>query len=202
MTSLRRRYHVKLTNSGRGAGTLRLVVAPNSARVGEAQDRDREVLAQQAFKIDLSRDRVTIAANAPAGLYYGVVTFVQLLKPRDGALMLPEGQIEDWPDLQMRLLYWDDAHHLEHIDVLKQAIRQAAFFKMNGFVIKLEGHFQYKSAPALVEPYALSPAQLQELTDYGLRHHVQVIPYLDAPGHIAFILKHPEYAEPSRVSRE
>ncbi len=191
---LARRYHVKLTNSGGGAGTLRLVVAPNSARVGEAQDRDREVLAQQAFKIDLTRGRVTIAANAPAGLYYGVVTFVQLLKPRDGALMLPEGQIEDWPDLQMRLLYWDDAHHLERIEVLKQAIRQAAFFKMNGFVIKLEGHFRYKSAPALVEPYALSPAQLQELTDYGLRHHVQVIPYLDAPGHIAFILKHPEYA--------
>jgi hexosaminidase len=191
---LARRYHLKLTNSSRGAGTLRLVVAPNSAKVGEAQDRDREVLAQQAFKIDLSRDRVTIAANAPTGLYYGVATFVQLLKPRDGALMLPEGQIEDWPDLQMRLLYWDDAHHLERIEVLKQAICQAAFFKMNGFVVKLEGHFQYKSAPALVEPYALSPAQLQDLTDYGLRHHVQLIPYLDSPGHIAFILKHPEYA--------
>jgi hexosaminidase len=192
---LGRRYHVRLANSVRGAGTLRLLVAPNSARVGEAQDRDREVLAQQAFKIDLSRDRVTIAANAPAGLYYGVVTFVQLLKPGDGTLMLPEGQIEDWPDLQMRLLYWDDAHHLERIEVLKQAIRQAAFFKMNGFVIKLEGHFQYKSAPALVEPYALAPAELQELTDYGLRHHVQLIPYLDSPGHIAFILKHPEYAK-------
>ena len=45
-----------------------------------------------------------------------------------------------------------------------------------------------------MEPQALSPAQFQELTDYGLRHHVQLIPYLDAPGHIAFILKHPEYA--------
>ena len=128
------------------------------------------------------------------GLYYGVVTFVQLLKPRDGVLLFPEGEIEDWPDLQMRQLYWDDAHHLDRIDTLKQAIRQAAFFKMNGFALKLEGHFQYASAPALVEPQALSPAQFQELTDYGLRHHVQLIPYLDAPGHIAFILKHPEYA--------
>ena len=69
---------------------------------------------------------MTIAANAPAGLYYGVVTFVQLLKPRDGALMFPEGEIEDWPDLQMRQLYWDDAHHLDRIETLKQAIRQAA----------------------------------------------------------------------------
>ena len=191
---LERRFHLKLVNSGRAAGTLRLVIAPNSAKVGEAQDRDRDVLAQQAYKIDLSRDRVTIAANAPAGLYYGVVTFVQLLKPRDGALLLPEGQIEDWPDLQIRQLYWDDAHHLDRLESLKQAIRQAAFFKINGFALKLEGHFQYRSAPALVEPYALSPAQYQELTDYGLRYHVQLIPYLDGPGHIAFILKHPEYA--------
>jgi hypothetical protein len=191
---LDRRYHLKFANPARPAGTLHLVIAPNSARVGEAQDRNRDVLATQAYKIQLSRDRVTISANAPAGLYYGVVTFVQLLKPRDGSLLFPEGEIEDWPDLQMRQLYWDDAHHLDRIDVLKQAIRQAAFFKMNGFAIKLEGHFQYASAPALVEPQALSPAQFQELTDYGLRHHVQLIPYLDAPGHIAFILKHPEYA--------
>ena len=191
---IEKRFLLKLANPSRAAGTLRLVIAANSARVGDAQDRDRDILAQQAYKIDLGGKAVTISANAPAGLYYGVVTFVQLLKPRDGALILPEGQIEDWPDLQMGQIYWDDAHHLDRLDALKRAIRQAAFFKINGFAIKLEGHFQYKSAPALVEPQVLSAAQLQELTDYGLRHHVQIIPYLDSPGHIAFILKHPEYS--------
>ena len=153
---LEKRFLLKLSNPSQPAGTLRLVIAGNSARVGEAQDRDRDQLAAQAYKIDLSPDAVTISANAPTGLYYGVVTFVQLLKPRDGALLLPAGQIEDWPDLQMRQIYWDDAHHLDRLDVLKQAMRQAAFFKINGFAIKLEGHFQYKSAPALVEPLARS----------------------------------------------
>src|SRR6185436_20921500 len=99
---------------------LRLVIAPNSAMAGPAQDRDRDVLAQQAYKIEITRERVTIAANASAGLYYGVVTFVQLLRPRDGAMLLPEGQIEDWPDFQMRQLYWDDAHHLDRVDSLKR----------------------------------------------------------------------------------
>ena len=80
------------------------------------------------------------------------------------------------------------------MNVFKKAIRQAAFYKINAIAVKLEGHFQFQSAPALVEPYALSPKQLQELTDYGLRYHLQFIPWLDAPGHVAFILKHPEYA--------
>ena len=42
---------------------------------------------------------------------------------------------------------------------------------------------------------ALSPAELQSLTDYALKRHVQLMPFLDGPSHIAFILKHPEYAK-------
>jgi hypothetical protein len=87
---------------------------------------------------------------------------------------LPQDQIEDWPDLELREIYWDDAHHLERPEALKKAIRQAAFYKVNGFALKLEGHFQFKSAPALVEPYALTTGEYQDLTNYGLRYHVQL----------------------------
>ena len=120
---------------------------------------------------------------------------MQLVKHVDGMRWLPEATITDWPDLEQRNIYWDDNHHLERVEVLKQALKQAAFYKINGFAIKLNDHFEYKSAPALVNPYALTPAQLQELTDYGLKYHVQLIPFLDGPAHVAFILKHPEYAK-------
>src|SRR5204862_1523714 len=99
----------------------------------------------------------------------------------------------DWPDLGLRIIYWDDAHHLEHLDVLKSALRQAAFYKINGFAIKLEGHFQYQSAAPIVEPYALAPAELQEPTDYAARHHVQLIPYLDGPAHGACSPRHTDH---------
>src|SRR5438552_3224912 len=39
------------------------------------------------------------------------------------------------------------------------------------------------------------PAGLQELTDYGLRYHVQVVPYLDGPAHVNFILERDEYSK-------
>ena len=191
------RYRLTLNGQGRGqspAQRVRLAISPGAVAIEEALDRDRAVLAEQAYRIELAPTSVNITANGPQGLFYGVQTLLQLIKPQDGKFWLPEGEIIDWPDLQLREIYWDDAHHLDRLEELKRAVRQAAFFKINGFAIKLEGHFQYKSAPAIVEPYALTPAELQELTDYGLRHYVQVIPFLDGPGHVAFILKHPEYA--------
>ncbi len=189
------RFHLKLRSNGNPSGILSLRISPGAIQVGDALDRDKDRLAAQAYRIDLSSHAINITANADTGLFYGVETLIQLLRPHAGMLSLPEGQIEDWPDLSLRHIYWDDAHHLERMNELKRALRQAAFYKIDGFIIKLEGHFQYKSAPALVEPYALTPAQFQELTNYGLRYHIQLIPYLDGPAHIAFILKHPEYAK-------
>ncbi|HZU28670.1 MAG TPA: glycoside hydrolase family 20 zincin-like fold domain-containing protein [Bryobacteraceae bacterium] len=174
-----------------GSKVVQLEISPGSVNAGPAQDRDSAAIAEQAYRLELSPSRVRIIADADTGLFYGVETLLQLANRGT----LPAGEITDWPDLRMRQIYWDDAHHLERLPELKRALRQAAFFKINGFAIKLEGHFEYHSAPAVVEPYALSPAELQELTDYGLRYHVQLIPYLDGPAHIAFILKHPEYAK-------
>lgn len=191
---LAERLGIVLRVGGSGGPVLRLSIQPNSAPVGAAVDRDKETLAQQAYRLELEEAQISITANAGAGLFYGVETLVQLLSSRDGPPRLPRGRIADWPDMRLRQIYWDDAHHLESLPELKRAVRQAAFYKINGFALKLEGHFQFRSAPALVEPQALTPSEYQELTDYGLRYHVQVIPYLDGPGHIAFILKHPEYA--------
>ena len=189
---LRDRYHLALEGNGVG-GVVQLEMTAGAVNPGESQDKDHAAIGAQAYRLELKPERIRIIANADAGLFYGVQTLIQLLNTPRGDFRLPEGEIFDWPDLQLRQIYWDDAHHLEHLADLKAAVRQASFYKMNGFVIKLEGHFQYRSAPALVEPQALSPAELQDLTDFGLRHFVQVIPYLDAPAHIAFILKHPEY---------
>ena len=188
------RFDTRLGKTGGAGGTLTLQLEPGSVPIGKALSPDKESLKEQAYRIELSSGSVTITANASPGLFYGVETFVQLLRSGLKTLWLPEGTIEDWPDMQQRHIYWDDNHHLEKLDELKRDLRQAAFYKINGFVIKLDGHFQYKSAPAVVEPYALTPAELQDLTNYGLRYHVQLIPYLDGPAHISFILKHPEYA--------
>src|SRR5712692_4930930 len=133
---LKSRFNLTLESAGKSRGkVVRLRLTPGAIAIGAAQDRDKEVLAAQAYELDLKDDAVDITGNAAAGLFYGVETFVQLLKSQDGNLWLPHAHIKDWPDLQLRTLYWDDAHHLDRFDELKRAIRQAAFYKINGFAI-------------------------------------------------------------------
>ncbi len=191
---LEQRRGLKLAEQGSGPA-IRLQLQPGSVPVGESQDIDKGALAEQAYKLELARNGITITANAPSGLFYGAETLVQLVKPSGDNLWLPEGELVDWPDVQYREIFWDEQTHLDHLDVLKEAIRRAAFFKLNAFSLRLNEHFEYSSALALADPYALSPGQLQELTDYGLRYHVQVVPYLDGPAHVNFILQRDEYAK-------
>jgi hexosaminidase len=191
---LAERHGLRL-NAPRAANAIELAIQPGSVSIGDATDRDKAALAEQAYRLELSATRIRITANAPPGLFYGAETLVQLVKPEHGKLWLPVGQIVDWPDVRLRELFWDEQEHLDRPEVLRQAIRRAAFFKINALTLRLNGHFQYPSAPALTDPYAMTPAELQELTDYGARHFVQVIPYLDGPAHANFVLEHDEYTK-------
>ena len=173
---------------------IHLSVKAGAVPIGPATDTARMALAQQAYHLKLAPGNIEITANAPAGLFYGVQTLLQLIQSQKEPVYLPQGDIQDWPDMEVRLIYWDDAHHLEHLDALKRAIRQAACFKINAFSLKLEGHFQFQTAKPIVEPYAMTAAEYRELAQYAKAHYVELVPYLDAPAHVSFILKHPEYA--------
>ncbi len=174
--------------------SIQLIIKSGSVKIGEHYDKDIISLEQQAYRLELGKDKINIVANSSQGLFYGVQTFLQLLNSNAKEALLPEGEIVDWPDFGLRMIFWDDSHHLERLKALKRAIDNAARFKINGFILKLEGHFQYKKASVIVEPYALSPSEHQALTDYAKARHIELIPYLDAPAHVSYILKHPEYA--------
>jgi len=191
---LAERYGLSL-NVPRAANVIELAIQPGSVSIGETTDRDQSALAEQAYRLELSATKIRIIANAQPGLFYGAETLVQLVRAERGKFWLPAGQIVDWPDVRLREVFWDEQEHLDRPEVLRQAIRRAAFFKLNAFTLRLNGHFQYSSAPALTDPYAMTSAELQELTDYGARYFVQVIPYLDGPAHANFVLEHDEYAK-------
>lgn len=184
-------HRLNLKTGLQGEYVIRLSIRPGVTKSGADPEIDK-----QAYRLSIGERTVDITGNAPAGLFYGVQTLVQLLK-RDssGALVLPKGTIEDWPKLQLRFLHWDTKHHQDRIETLKRYLDWSARFKANMIGFELEDKFEYPSHPVIGAPGAFTTRELQEIVDYGLERHIQVVPQIQAPAHMSYVLKHPEFAD-------
>ena len=172
-----------------GANTILLAIRDGAAPGVPAETR------AQGYRLTIRPDRIEITGNGPAGLFYGVQTLIQLAKNTpSGTLSLPQGVIEDWPQLALRFLHWDTKHHQDRLPTLKRYLDWAARFKANMIGFELEDKFSYPSNPIIGAPGAFTPAELQELVDYGLERYIQIVPVVQSPAHMSYVLKHPQFA--------
>ena len=176
--------------SAKGKNKILLNIKPGSIN-GDLSS----ALAEQAYQLEIVPGLITITGNAEAGLYYGVQSLLQLLKPlNDGSFSLPEGTITDWPDLELRIMHWDTKHHQDRIETLKRYFDQAAYFKFNAVAFEIEDKYEFPSHPVIGAPGAYTKAEMHELTTYAKERFIQLIPMVQAPSHMAYVLKHEEFA--------
>ncbi len=169
---------------------IRLSVTKGAVQTGA----DAEI-EKQGYRLKITPGLIEITGNADQGLFYGAQTLLQLLKPGPrGKLLLPMASIEDWPKLQLRFLHWDTKHHQDRIETLKRYLDWAARFKVNMIGFELEDKFEYPTNPVIGAPGAFTAAELQEIVNYGLERFIQITPVIQAPAHMAYVLKHPQFA--------
>jgi len=178
------------------AGSLKTDVLVLSVKSGAVKTGAKPELDRQGYRITAAPHHVVIEGNSDPGLFYGVQTFLQLLKPDGkGSFRLPAGIIEDWPSFELRFLHWDTKHHQDRIDTLKRYLDWSARFKVNMIGFELEDKFEYPSHPIIGAPGAYTTAELQEIVNYGLERFIQVVPQIQSPAHMSYVLKHPEFAD-------
>lgn len=176
--------------TGKGVGEIILEVKPGVIKKGIDK-----VLANQGYRLDISPGKVRITGNGESGLFYGVQSLLQLLRPANsGGFTLPEGTINDWPDLQMRSVHWDTKHHQDRIETLKRFLDESAYFKVNTILFEIEDKYEYPSHPIIGAPCAFTKAEMHELCAYALERYIQIIPVIQAPSHMGYVLKHEEFA--------
>ncbi len=177
--------------SSRSTKVIRLSVVKGAVQSGLAPENER-----QAYRLKITPRSIEITGNDDPGVFYAVQTLLQLLKPTGQAtLLLPVATIEDWPTFHLRFLHWDTKHHQDRIETLKRYLDWSARFKVNMIGFELEDKFEYPSHPVIGAPGAFTTAQLQEIVNYGLERYIQVVPQIQSPAHMAYILKHPEFAD-------
>ncbi len=176
--------------TGKGDGEIILKIQPDIM----SRKMDKE-LSRQGYRLSISPGKVMIIGGGEAGLLYGVQSLLQLLRPSSqGGFILPEGYITDWPDLPLRIIHWDTKHHQDRLETLKRFLNEAAFFKINAIAFEIEDKYEYPSHPVIGAPGAFTKTEMQELSAYASERYIQIIPMVQAPSHMAYVLKHSAFA--------
>jgi len=171
-------------------GTIRLAVQPGAVATGAEPACD-----QQAYRLRIAADLIELTGNSRAGLFHGAQTLWQLLDDGPaGPGAPPLGTITDWPHLALRIAHWCTCSHQDRMATLKRYIDWTARCKLNAISFDLEDRFAFPSHPVIGVPEAFTAAEMRELTAYGLARHVQLIPNVQAPAHMSYVLKHAEFA--------
>ncbi len=176
--------------AGTGQSAVVLSISP-----GTVTDSLNPAQSRQAYRLSISDRGIEVIGNAEAGLFYGVQSLLQLMR-RDsqGSLRVPSGTIVDWPDLALRIVHWDTKHHQNRVETLKRYLDWAAIFKINAISFEMEDKYEYPSHPLVGAPGAYTKVEMQDLTRYALQRNVQLIPNVQAPAHMTYVLKHEKYA--------
>lgn len=198
-----------------GGGVETATTAPAGA-IGLALAASDPTLGDEGYELTVTPAGVTIRANRPAGVFYGVRTLRQLLPAarvdKVGNLPqvanLPTGVIRDYPRFPWRGMMLDVARHFFGVAQVKRLIDLLALYKLNRLHLHLTDdqgwRLMIESWPRLAEVGgstavggdpggAYTQAEYAELVAYAASRYVDIVPEIDLPGHTnAALASYPE----------
>lgn len=200
---------------------LRNCATPGISLSLQAPQREAAFDSDESYTLEINSRGIVIRAAKSAGLYYGAVTLAQLLSSNSeyaSAVSLRAMRIQDTPRYAWRGLMLDPSRHFLPLSEVKTMIAQMAQLKLNRLHLHLSDdqgwRIEIKRYPRLTEVggWRLEPAQanpkypnnqayggfytqddIREIVAYAAKHHIEVIPEIDMPGHAqAAVAAYPE----------
>ena len=195
---------VQAANGAPGKGNIYLTLSGAAPTVGE-----------EGYELTITPELVKLAANQPAGLFYGVQTIRQLLPPaidsssiQPGPWRMRTGTITDYPRFAWRGTMLDVARHFFSVKDVTRYIDLLAYYKINRLHLHLADdqgwRIQINSWPNLAMVGGslevgggpggyYSQADYASIVDYAKQRYITIIPEIDMPGHTtAALASYPE----------
>ncbi|MCX7597345.1 MAG: beta-N-acetylhexosaminidase [Armatimonadetes bacterium] len=154
-----------------------------------------EEMAAEGYGLSVTADGVVIAAASPAGVFYGVQTFRQLLRRVGGRAEVPGVRIHDWPTMRLRGIMHDTSRcQVPTVETGRRFIDFCAQYKLNFYGPYIEHTFAWEGHEEIWRGSgAWSPQEYVELCKYARPRHVIIIPQFEAMGHQYNILTKDRY---------
>jgi hexosaminidase len=161
-------YYVSTTSIPSATATIRLIL----------NEKTDAYIGTEGYHVSVNTKQITIRANEPAGLFYGVQTLIQLLPKEIESKELIKGvkwtspcvEITDFPRLGWRGLMFDVARHFFTKQEVKQYIDAMVRYKYNLLHLHLaddEGwRIEIKGLPKLTEVGAWNVKRVGAFGDF------------------------------------
>jgi len=151
----------------------------------------------QGYLIYSDKSHIIVAGKTGQGLFYGVQTLRQLLRPDGKKLVCPEVSIQDWPSMKWRGVHDDLSRGpIPTLDYMKKEIRTLSEYKVNLFALYIEHVFDFKSQPLIApKDAAFTPEEIRELVAYAQKYYVTLLPEQQTFGHLHHALKYEIYSD-------
>ena len=173
---------------------------------------DPAVLPEQAegYILDATSGNIVLKANSPAGILNAIQTFRQVLKVKDGRLIVQKSTLTDYPVFSWRAFMLDEGRYFKGKEVVFDLLDEMAALKMNVFHWHLTDdqgwRIEIKKYPKLTEIGAwrdsseidhfgsnrydgrrhggfYTQEEIKEVVDYAAKRNITVIPEIEMPGH-------------------
>jgi hypothetical protein len=152
----------------------------------------------QGYKLTISSERISIIAQEPAGLFYGVQTLRQILGHSSSSqtgVTAPTLRIDDWPDFPNRGVMLDISRDkVPTMEAIYDLVDQLARVKINQFQLYMEHTFAYRSHPLVwADASPVTGEEILALDAYCRERFIELVPNQNMFGHLHRWLEHPEY---------
>jgi hypothetical protein len=175
----------------------RLSVTNDPAAYPVALQLDASVGHLQGYRLTLAPEGARIAGADEPGLANGTQTLLQILARAHAEANSdwPDLQIDDWPAFLKRGCLLDPGRSAFSMPLYKRMVRILARLKLNQLHLHLYDDelcgLRFAGLPFGQEnPYAITIADLAELVRYAAQYHVEILPELEAWGHVGSLVYH------------
>ncbi len=151
----------------------------------------------EGYFLDIDTKGGVIIAETEQGLYYGMMSLLQLLRFEGRSITIPSLSMHDYPLQKMRGITDDVSRgQISTVENFKKVIKFCARHKMNVYSPYIEDVFLFKNHAVLGKDRgALSAKEWKEIDTFAKKHFVEMIPIFETLGHWENYLIHPDYVK-------
>jgi hypothetical protein len=146
----------------------------------------------EGYFLAIKAQAVQIHAQSEQGLWYGLMSLIALYRADEGVTEV--GTIRDWPTIRYRGIHLDLKGYQPKYERLLEFCTLLSEYRVNAILLEVEDKYQYKCAPEVAVPGAYTHEQFRGMSRHCADLGIQIIPKLQAIGHVDYILRHEKYA--------